>query len=166
MNQSARIWYGDLFRIGAEAGAAAGIVYLLVEELASVLHGAPGSAPLSLFASVFLGPAAFAAPPHPTTAALGGLVVLTFATMFGVAFSVFVHLFPGLAATPGTLVIAGATYGLLLWLFCFYLLGALLWPWFLQTNPTTQFVASVFGFGVVLGLGFVLAGVHRSPCLD
>ncbi|HLH74728.1 MAG TPA: hypothetical protein VKX96_15685 [Chloroflexota bacterium] len=167
MNHIVRLGNGLLIRIGAEAGAAAGIVYLLGEELAAMLSGVSSVMPLRLFASVLLGSSSFSSAANTASiAALGGMVALLVTTVFGAIFAILVHLFPCLTATPGTLVIAGATYGLFLWLGCFYVLGTFFWPWFLQTNPTTQFVLATFGYGVGLGLGFVLARVHRSPsCL-
>jgi len=166
VDRTAQFWDGILIRIGARAGLAAGIVYLLIQEAAAVLRGEPVLVPLRLFASILLGPTALRSSVNVASVAiLGGLVILVASGVFGIVFAGLVHLFPGLAATPGTLVIGGATYGLSLWLGCFYVLGAIFWPWLTLTDPTTQFVAATFGYGVTLGLGFVVAGVHRSPQL-
>lgn len=166
VNRTAQLWDGILIRIGTGAGLAAGIVYLLVQEAVALLRGEPVMVPLRLFASILLGPTAFGPSVSVASAAiLGGFVVLIASGVFGIVFAGFVHLFPGLAATPGTLVIGGATYGLSLWLGCFYVLGTLFWPWLTETDPTAQFVAATLGYGVALGLGFVVAGVHRSPQL-
>ena len=166
MNRTVRLGDGILLRIGTSAGLAAGIVYVLVQEAVAMLRGEPVVTPLRLFASIVLGPTAFGPSVSVASAAiLGGVVVLIASGVFGVAFAGLVHLFPGLAATPGTLILGGATYGLSLWLGCFYVLGIFFWPWLTETDPTSQFVAATFGYGVALGLGFVVAGVHRSAQL-
>ncbi len=159
---SPRIW-----RIGAFGGAAAGIVYMMVEQIFAALGGKPIDVPFRLFASVVLGERAFAAETSVASATLvGTLVVLISATAFGLVFAGLTHRYPGLAATVGTLIIAGWTYGGGLWLFIFYVLGTLFWPWLTETDPTVQLVSTSVGFGVSLGACFALAGVHRSPDLE
>ncbi len=157
-----RLWW-----VGAFGGAAAGIVYLLAQEVLAVLGGGSVDEPFRLFAGVVLGERALG-PGLPANDAIviGTLVVLITSIGFGLAFSWLVCRFPGLAATPGTLLIAGATYGGALWLLTFYVLGVFLWPWLAQTNPEAQLFCAAVGFGVSLGACFVAAGVHRPPELE
>lgn len=159
---SPRLWW-----IGALAGAAAGIVYLMVEQILAALHDRPVDQPFRLFAGIVLGARALA-PSFPVNEAIliGSLVALVASTVLGLAFAVLTFHFPGLAATVGTLIIAGGTYGGGLWLFGFYVLGSLFWPWFAQTDPTVQLVCAAVGYGASLGACFALAGVHRSPDLE
>ena len=157
-----RLWW-----VGAFGGAAAGIVYLLSEEVLAALGGVPVDEPFRLFASVLLGQRAFGPDVTVTDAILTGtLVIVVGSTGFGLAFAWLVCRYPGLAATPGTLVIAGATFGGALWLLNFYVLGFLFWPWLTQTNPTIQLACATIGYGVSLGAFFALAGVHRPAELE
>lgn len=153
--------------VGALGGTAAGIVYLLVQEVLAALGGRPVDEPFRLFTSLVLGEKALG-PGLPASDAreIGSLVVLVASIGFGLAFSGLVWRFPGLAATPGTLLIAGATYGGALWLLIFSVLGTLFWPWLAQTNPVVQLFCAAIGFGVSLGACFVAAGVHRPPELE
>ena len=159
---SPRFWW-----IGAVGGAAAGIVYLLVEQVLAVVSGRPADEPFRLFASVVLGERALA-PSFPANGAIliGAVVALAASTVFGPAFAALTFRFPGLAETVGTLIIAGGTYGGGLWMLCFYVLGILFWPWLTETNPTVQLTAAVVGYGASLGACFALAGVHRPLDLE
>lgn len=159
---SPRLWW-----IGAFGGAAAGIVYLMVEQVLAVLRGRPAEEPFRLFASVILGERALAPSFSASHAVLiGSLVALVASTVFGLAFAVLTCRHPGLAATVGTLIIAGGTYGGGLWMLCFYVLGILFWPWLTETDPTVQLASAVVGYGASLGACFALAGVHRPLDLE
>ncbi|MGH2459193.1 MAG: hypothetical protein ACRDIY_10035 [Chloroflexota bacterium] len=156
-----------LARVGALGGAAAGIVYLMVEQILAVLHDRPVDEPLRLFTSTVLGARALA-PVYPVNDAIlvGSVVVLAASTILGLVFAALTFHFPGLAATVGTLIIAGGTYGGGLWLLNFYVLGSFFWPWLTQTDPTVQLACAAVGYGASLGAGFALAGVHRSSQLE
>jgi len=159
---SPRLWW-----VGAFGGAAAGIVYLFVQQVLAVLAGQPVDALFRLLASFVLGGKALGSGVSTNEVLVVGTVVtLILATGFGLVFSALVRDFPGLAATAGTLVIAGGTYGGGLWLLGFYGLGTFLWPWLTRTDPATQLFSAAVGYGASLGLSFVLAGVHRSSELE
>lgn len=157
-----RFWW-----VGAFGGAAAGIVYLLAQEVSAVLCGRPVDEPLRLFAGVVLGARALGPALSANDATvIGTLVVLIGSIGSGLIFAWLVFRFPGLAATPGTLLISGAAYGGALWLLTFYVLGVLFWPWLARTSPETQLVCAVAGFGIVLGACFVAGGIHRPSELE
>jgi hypothetical protein len=50
------------------------------------------------------------------------------------------------------LAIAGTLLGLALWVFNFYVVAPIAFPWFGMANPVVQFVAHAFFFGTVLGV--------------
>ena len=156
-----------LLWVGAFAGAAAGIVYILMAELLVVLAYRPVDTAFRFMASILLGERAFSAVVSVTDAILiGTLVAMVLSVAFGMMFGVLVARFPGLAATPGTLVVAGATFGGALWLLNVAVLGTLFWPWFWSANLTLQFLAMTVGYGTSLGAFFALAGVHRPAELE
>lgn len=159
---SPRLWW-----VGAFGGAAAGVVYLIVEQVLAALGGRPADGPFRLFASVVLGDHALGPGVSSGDAILiGTLLILIAATAFGLFFAALVCRFPGLAATAGTLVIAGGTFGAGLWLICFYVLGFFFWPWLTATDPAVQLFCAAVGYGASLGACFALAGVHRPPELE
>lgn len=169
-----REWSGDwesmsrrLWWVGALGGIAAGIGYLIAEQLLASVNGKPPDEPFRLFASIVLG-AQGLGPAVSTRDALlvGSLFILIFSLVAGFGFAALADHFPGLAATAGTLILGGVTYGGGLWLLGFYVLGSFFWPWLTRTDPGIQLVSALLGFGALLGASFALAGVHRSPELE
>ena len=59
----------------------------------------------------------------------------------------------GRLSTPTSLAIAGALFGIALWLVNFYVIAPVVgWQWFPeQTNPIVQFLAHTFFFGAPAG---------------
>lgn len=156
-----------LWRLGALLGSVSGLVYVLTEMLMAVLTSHGLDLPFRWWASLVLGQSALNDSVHASIAVFVGLVVVGISTVLtGILFAALVGRFPGLAATPGTLIIAGASYGGGLWLWVVVIMANLAWPWFAQADSTLQFVAFVLGFGAPLGLLFVLAGVHRPSELE
>jgi|GEM_PF-4892353 len=147
--------------LGGSSGMVAG---LFVASSLGALRGVPLDWPLRLGASLVLGSTALHSSGWPADV-VGLLVLAALGAMGGIWFAFLCDWFPGLAETPGTLVLAGLTYAELLWLIGFYIFGFLLWPWLTSTDPVTYFLAATAG-GASLGAGLVLAGVHRSRRLD
>lgn len=147
--------------VGGEVGIT---VAFLVAGLLEMLRGQPFDLPARLAASLILGPTVLQRPTGAAVA-LGVLILVALGALAGIFFALLCDWFPGLTQTPGTLVLAGATYAAFLWLLGFYLFGTLIWPWLTQTDPVVYVLAATAS-GVCLGGVFVLAGVHRSSQLD
>jgi hypothetical protein len=64
--------------------------------------------------------------------------------------ALFAMIFGGLRSAAADIGV-GAAYGLLLWLFNFYVIAPIAFPWFRDANPLVQFIAHTFLFGAVLG---------------
>lgn len=133
--------------------------------VAALLSGTV-AAPLRLAASLIQGIGALSPGPLPLDSVSTGILVLTvLGAAAGQGFLFLCGWFPGLVATPGTLLIAGAALLALLWLIGFYLFGTLLYPWLPRTNPLIYFTAAI-AMGISLGGLFALAGVHRPARLE
>ncbi|HEX5415719.1 MAG TPA: hypothetical protein VFZ25_08625 [Chloroflexota bacterium] len=150
--------------IGIVGGEAGMLVALLVAAGLGALRHQPFDQPIRLAASLLMGRAALIGG-DGATLILGALVLAVLGALAGVWFAFLCDWFPGLAQTPDTLVLAGATYAAFLWLIGFYLFGFLLWPWLPQTDPVAYALAALAG-GATLGSLFALAGVQRPSRLD
>ena len=150
--------------IGVVGGAVGMAVAFLVAAILGVIRDQPVDQPARLAASLVLGHSALLRA-DGATVALGVLILAALGALAGVWFAFLCDWFPGLAQTPGTLVLGGVTYAGFLWLFGFYLFGFLLWRWLTQTDPVVYAVAAIAG-GASLGGLCVLVGVHRISRLD
>lgn len=151
---------------GPGLGPIGGILAMILGSVIAAWLDGSASAPLGLAASVIQGPAVLTLHPLPADSVLIGVLVLA---VLGAASGQWLLLlcqwFPGLAATPGTLIITGATFYALLWLIGFYLIGGLLRPWLLQTDPIVYAPAAIVA-GAGLGALFAVAGVRRPVRLE
>jgi hypothetical protein len=155
MSSMSRLWF-----VGALAGLAAGIFTLLVLEVMAAL-GVPSAVYL---AHALAGVAANHGTLSGAIRALTALGLAALGILLGLVFVAIVRDFHGLAATPGTLVIAGATFSGFLWWFLYAAAYAMSAP-IAHYSPTPQLVAAII-YGAALG-GFVsIGGVHETPCLE
>jgi hypothetical protein len=150
-----------LWVVGSASGLAASIIALLVFQAAAWLGVPSAVALIRTFVELTTSPGGEASPLTRATIA-GGFVAGS--AFLGILFVTIVRDFPGLAATPGTLVIAGATFSSFLWWFA-YSAGVVMSSAIARLSPTPQLVAALL-FGGVLGALVVLAGVHETNCLD
>jgi hypothetical protein len=152
-----RLWF-----VGATAGLSAGIFTLLILQVMAFL-GVPSAVYLAgVFASISAPPTEGI--PAGLIRALLALGLAASCVFLGLVFVALVRDFHGLAATPGTLVIAGATFSGLLW-WILYGIGYVVSATFAQHSPTPQLVATIL-YGAALGLFVSLGGVHETPCLE
>jgi hypothetical protein len=152
-----RLWF-----VGATAGLAAGIFTLLVLQVMAVL-GVPSAVYLAgVIAKVGVPPGEGV--PAGLIRALLVVGLAALCIFLGLVFVALVRDFHGLAATPGTLVIAGATFTGLLW-WILYGIGYVVSATFAQHSPTPQLVAAII-YGAALGAFVSLGGVHETPCLE
>jgi hypothetical protein len=150
-----RLWF-----VGATAGLAAGIFTLLVLQVMASL-GVPSAVYLAgVIAKVGVPPGV----PAGLIRVLLALGLAVSCVFLGLVFAALVRDFHGLAATPGTLVIAGATFTGLLWWFL-YGIGYVVSATFAQHSPTPQLVAAII-YGAALGAFVSVGGVHETPCLE
>jgi hypothetical protein len=147
--------------VGGAAGLAAGIIALLVLQAVALL-GVPSAVALIRTFEELTTSAGGGASPFTRATIAGGFVAVS--AFLGILFVAIVRDFPGLAATPGTLVIAGATFSSFLWWFV-YSAGVTMSSAVARSSPTPQLVAALL-FGGVLGALVALAGVHETNCLD
>jgi hypothetical protein len=154
------------------AGVMAGMVLVVFELLASGFLRGPGSAalPVRMIAATALGAQALdPAYPLPTAGMAGTAIYLVLsiacAALFVGVISVTdritrAHIIENVDYLP----LAGAIYGLGVWLVGFYVVAPLAgWTWFgAQTNPFVQFVAFTVFFGCPLGW---MLGQARAPII-
>jgi uncharacterized membrane protein YagU involved in acid resistance len=135
---------------GAIGGVIAGLVFAAFEMIASaaMMGGEAFFMPLRMIGAIALGSAALEPTYSLWTAGLTGVVVhIVLAVIYGAAFAL---IFGGLRSAAADIGV-GAAYGLALWLFNFYVIAPMAFPWFLDASPVVQFLAHTFFFGAVLG---------------
>jgi len=142
---------------GVIGGIIAGVVFAMFEMImAAVLMGTGAFfMPLRMIGAIVLGQQALA-PTYPlvTAGAVGIILHMMFAIVFGVVFALIASAVPPLRESSGALVVAASVFGLLLWVVNFYVIApAAGWVWFpQQSSAVVQFVAHTFMYGTVLGL--------------
>lgn len=140
---------------GVVAGTAAGLLFLLANMWFADSQGLPAVAPLYDISTIFH----FADKPEPSpeNLAIGLIVHLALAAGFGAAFALLVPLVRG----RGMVVVAGAAFGLALYVFNFQILGRLVFEWF-QEGPNQLFeIIAHLGYGALLApFVFDLAAVR------
>ena len=151
---------------GAVGGLIAGAVFAMFEMVIAAVQngGAAFFMPLRMIGAMVLGAEALEPSYELATAApVGALVHMALSVIFGILFGLALSAIPALGRAAGGLVVAGAVYGLLLWLANFYAIAPPAgWDWFPEgTDKLVQFLAHTVFFGAVLGL--YLNRVERRP---
>lgn len=149
-----------ILKEGAGLGLIAGLLFAIVEMLASAAMGAPAWMPLRMFASVVLGQDALTTTSLGTAVVVGTITHLVLAALFGFIYGL---LCSGLSSESRTNTARQSALGLLfgtaLWLVNFQIIARLAYPWFLDTNQVAQWLMHALAYGLPLGL--MLAGSER-----
>ncbi len=144
---------GSYLTRGAVGGLAAGLLFLLANMGWATRAGMPGVAPLIDIATIFN--VTETPDPTPENISIGLVTHLNLSVLFGIAFA--------LIATGirdgRTLLLAGAAYGVALYVVNFQVLGRTAFPWF-QDGPDQLFeLFAHLGYGLLLAP--FLIGLHR-----
>jgi hypothetical protein len=152
----ARSGAGSWLLTGAVMGIIAGIIFAIFEMIVAAIMGPSFVAPLMMIGAIVLGEGAL--PPQPTIGlamviSVGVIVHMVNSAIFGAIFGAIASGIGALRSSRWALILAASAFGFLLWPINFYVIGTILFPWFLQANQLWQgFVAHTFFFGSVLGL--------------
>lgn len=141
---------------GLIAGIIAGAVFIVFELIQAAVLAPSPFVPLRLISAILLGQQS-ALPPPPmsglgTVVPVGLIIHFILSSIYGVVFGVVASSIGFLRGNRWALIVVASVFGLGLWLFNFYVVGSIIFPWFLMTNPVVQFFAHTFFFGTVLGL--------------
>lgn len=152
----------DIARRGAREGIAfgliAGILFAAAEIVASVLHGGSPLMPIRMFASILAGSAALNTGLLGTTVLWGGLIHIGLSVCFGLIYGLInARLSTETETRWGRQAWLGLTYGAMLWLVNFQIIGRYLFPWFLTTAPFLQMVLHAVFYGLPLALMYAAA---------
>lgn len=141
---------------GIIGGIAGGITLIVSETLMFWLQGLPIFAPARAIAAIALGEAAVI-PDFPIERILMAfLFVHTGLSIFwGLVFAFLVSSVRSVGANFGTILLTGLIFGLFVWLFDYYLIAPMFFPWFLMINPLVPFIAHTFFFGATLAIYFI-----------
>jgi hypothetical protein len=139
---------------GAGVGIVAGLFLACGEVLLAPMVGATSLVPVKLAASIALGKGALTgAYSLGTILIVGAIVHVVLAAAYGAMYGVFIRY---RAHEPRTSLAReaglGMLYGLMIWAFDFYVVGAALFPWFLEASPLEQAVMHAVGYGLPLGV--------------
>lgn len=140
---------------GAVGGLLTGVVFILITRWFASSVGDPIDGPLMMISTLLRGDAAMAA--GTTSVSLGWGVHLALSVGFGIAFALVAPVFK----TNGTVAIAGAVYGGLLYVVNFMILAPIAFPIFKMANQPFEVVVHIV-FGFLLALAFFGSGVRRN----
>lgn len=140
---------------GAVGGFVAGAVFIAINMWFVSSMGDPAEAPFRLISTLVLGQGALEA--GTASVGLGILVHAVLSVAFGVAFALVVPAFK----TNGTVALAGALFGALLYVVNFLVLANVAFTQFQAPNDPLEFAAHVV-FGLVLAVFFYSSGVRRD----
>jgi hypothetical protein len=143
---------------GMIGGLVAGAVFALFEMVTAAILGGGDSffMPLRMIGAMLLGAQALDPGYSLLAAAAAGLLVHgVLAALFGASFGLAISFAPVVTRSNGSLVVAAAVFGFMLWVVNFYVIAPLAgWDWFpADTDPLVQVVAHTFFYGAVLVLG-------------
>ena len=140
---------------GAFAGIVAGLVFLMLEmALVAIVQGESPWGPPHMMAAMVLGKGVL---PEPGTYAPFSMMIMLVAMMVHMALSIVYGLAGGWLLHRfewGWALVIGAVFGLAIYLFNFYVVAPVAFPWFeMARNAISAFAHIVFG--AVLGLSYV-----------
>lgn len=148
---------------GIGYGLIAGVIFALMEVIASTIMGNPAITPFRLFASVLVGSEALTEMEAGNALLLGSVVHLVLSAAFGLVYGLI-----GASLTRRAQVWFGAqaglgiAFGLALWLINFQLIARAAYPWFLETPQLMQALIHALFYGLPLGLMYA-ASERRAP---
>ncbi|MGH2751835.1 MAG: hypothetical protein ACRDK3_13330 [Actinomycetota bacterium] len=140
---------------GAIGGLVAGLIFMGATMWFSSSVGNPSDGPLMMISTILKGDGAMSA--GTASAELGWIVHSVLSVGFGIAFSLLAPLF----RTNGTIAIAGAAFGALLYLLNFQVISPIALPIFSMANQPFEAAIHVV-FGLLLSLVFFGSGVRRG----
>jgi hypothetical protein len=144
-------------REGVGFGLLAGLIFFVVEIIVAAVQGMPPLAPVRLFASTALGPAALSGP-IGSVFVVGVLAHVVLSAIYG---AIYGAINAGLSAQTETSYARQASLGLLfgaaLWLVNFQIFSRLMYPWFLDASQTVQLVLHAVAYGLPLSLMYASA---------
>jgi hypothetical protein len=147
-----RVPVGRWVVVGLVGGIIAGLVFAMFEMITAAIMGPSFWAPLRMIGAIGLGQGALEPSTSLAVAAPAGLVIhMILSAIYGAAFGLLAALVGPIRSSRFVLAIAGTAFGLALWVFNFYVVAPIAFPWFGMANPVVQFVAHAFFFGTVLG---------------
>jgi hypothetical protein len=139
---------------GAGVGIVAGLFLACGEVLLAPMVGATALVPVKLAASIALGKGALTgAYSLGATLIVGAVVHVALAAAYGAMYGVFIRYRARETRTSFAREAGlGMLYGLMIWAFDFYVVGAALFPWFLEASPLQQALLHAVGYGLPLGV--------------
>lgn len=140
---------------GAIGGLVAGFVFMMITRWFASSVGDPSDGPLMMISTILKGEDAMAA--GTASASLGWIVHSVLSMGFGAAFALIAPMF----RTNGSISLAGAVYGLALYLVNFKLISPAVFPIFEMANQPFE-VAIHIVFGTLLSFAFFGSGVRRG----
>ena len=157
MQSNSRYRTGSTRRLALQSagvGIVAGFFLACSEVLLAPVHGATSLWPVKLAASIALGKGALTGAYSPgTIVVVGAMVHFALAASYGAIYGVIMRY---RAREPRTNFAReaglGMLYGLMIWAFDFYVVGAALFPWFLEASPLEQALLHAAGYGLPLGV--------------
>ncbi len=158
---------GNWFTNSVLGGIVGGIMFAMFEMVMSaILNGRDAFfVPLRMIGGIVLGQQALSPAYSLAGAAVVGITLhLALSVLFGVIFGAGATMLPSLARASRALLLAGASYGVMLWLVNFYVIApAAGWNWFPdQSNEAVQFMAHAFIFGLGSGVCYNRLVMQRS----
>ncbi len=87
-----------------------------------------------------------------TVVPVGIIVHMVLLMIYGAAFGAVASSVGFLRDSGWALIGVATAFGFALWIFNFYVVAPIAFPWFGMANPVVQFFAHTFFFGTVLGL--------------
>lgn len=155
---------GRTVSVGVGLGIAAGVVFGLIEMVASAMMGMSPLAPLRMFASVVLGQSALQTAAVGSTALVGVIVHLALSGIYGALYALAVgRLGADTRTSIGTQAMLGIVYGVALWFVNFQIIAGVAYPWFATAPQGLQLILHALAFGLPLGL--LYAGSERRAAL-
>lgn len=138
----------------AGVGIVAGLFLACGEVLLAPMVGATSLVPVKLAASIALGKGALTgAYSLSTIVIVGAIVHVALAAAYGAMYGVFIRYRARETRTSFAREAGlGMLYGLMIWAFDFYVVGAALFPWFLEASPLEQALLHAVGYGLPLGV--------------
>lgn len=145
-------------------GIVSGIVFAMFEMIMAAILGKGFFMPLRMIGAIILGKGALMPSYSLAEAAAVGLVLhMMLAAMYGLVFGLVVGSVAAIRSSKNLTVLAATAFGFALWIFNFYVITAVAFPWFTNANQTVQFFAHTFFFGTALG---VLVAIRPKVAAD
>lgn len=141
--------------VGMVLGLVPGAVFMVFETLAAGILGPGFLGPLQMIGAILLGQGALGELATPVPVAGVGLVIhFLLSAIYGGTFTSIIQFTRLIRHNRWLLVGAATLFGLLLWVFNFYVISPIVFPWFGMSNPVLQFLSHTIFYGAALGLLF------------